>query len=351
MEAPISFSGIVSQFLTFSPFLIALIYLFSAARKRKSIAGANQNKNECCDVVDKSSCCALCGKAEIGEVKLVPCDDCDLVRYCSDECKKDHKSEHEEECKKRASELRDELLFKQPESSHLGDCPLCFLPLSLDIKKSVMYTCCCTIICGGCTQANAIRDKEERLQRKCSFCREPVAKTDKENDERRMKRIEANDPVAMSEEGACCYNKGEYSTAFEYYKKAAALGNAGAHNRLARLYRDGEGVEMDKGKEIHHPEEAAIGGHAGARYDLGHEEWKRGNFERAVKHLIIAATQGNNDAIKVLMIAFKCGFMKKEDLAAALRAHQAAVDETKSPQREVAEVLLSKYRSLESETS
>jgi hypothetical protein len=38
-------------------------------------------------------------------------------------------------CKKRAAELRDEILFKQPENTHLGDCPICFLPLSLDLEK------------------------------------------------------------------------------------------------------------------------------------------------------------------------------------------------------------------------
>lgn len=63
-----------------------------------------------------SCCCASCGIAEIDDVKLMDCDDCDLVRYCSDECQRDQKSEHEEECKKRAAELRDELSFKQPEA-------------------------------------------------------------------------------------------------------------------------------------------------------------------------------------------------------------------------------------------
>ena len=33
----------------------------------------------------------------------------------------------------------------------------------------------------------------------------------------------------------------------------------------------------------------------------------------------------------------KRGFVKKEDFAAALRGHQAAVDATKSPQRQAAE--------------
>ena len=65
-----------------------------------------------------SWCCAACGIAEIDDIKLKECDGCDLVKYCGDECRRDHKLVHEEECKKRAAELRDELLFKQPESTH-----------------------------------------------------------------------------------------------------------------------------------------------------------------------------------------------------------------------------------------
>ena len=42
-------------------------------------------------------------------------------------------------------------------------------------------------------------------------------------------------------------------------------------------------------------------------------------------------------SIKVLMENFREGFMEKEDLATALRAHKAAVNATKSPQRDVAE--------------
>ena len=103
------------------------------------------------------------------------------------------------------------------------------------------------------------------------------------------------------------------------------------------MYHDGEGVEKDEEKYIHHLEEAAIGGHPGARYNIGCEEMSKGNVERAMKHYIIAATQGNDNSIKALMDAYKDGFVEKDDLASALRAHKTAVDETKSPQREAAE--------------
>jgi len=283
-----------------------------------------------------SSCCASCRIAKVDGIKLKECDDCESVKYCSDECQKNHKSQHEEDCKKRAVELRDELLFKQPESTHIGDCPICCLPLSLDLTKSTMMTCCSKIICHGCDHANKIREAEERLKKSCPFCREPLPTTKEEHDKQAMKRIEANDPLAMCAEGVQQFKKGDYSSAFQYFTKAAELGDVEAHYRLAGMYEHGEGVEKDRGKVIHHFEEAAIGGHPHARYNLGCIEWNKGNKERAVKHWIIAAAQGDDLSIKALMIAYKGGFVSKENLAAALRAQKAAVDETKSPQREAA---------------
>ena len=292
------------------------------------------NNNE----VDTTSCCAACGIAEVDDIKLKDCDGCDLVKYCSDECRELHRSEHEEACKQRADELREELLFKQPESSHYGDCPICCVPLPLDPQKSRMADCCSKVICDGCALANAKREVEMRLQPSCPFCRQQFPRTEEECIKRNIKRIEANDPVALCHEGHLQREKGEYQMAFEYWTKAAELGDAEAHYHLSVAYRLGHGVEKDEGKEIYHLEEAAIDGHPNARYNLGFIEWNsRNNVERAVKHWIIAATQGDNDSIKWLMKAFKDGLMEKEDLAAALRARKAAVDATKSPQRDIAE--------------
>ena len=289
-----------------------------------------------CEAVD-TSCCACCGIAEIDDIKLKPCDDCDLVKYCSDECMEDHKSQHEEACKKRAAELRDELLFKQPEGSHNGDCPICCLPLSLDRKNSSMYNCCSKVICNGCSHANDIREDEMRLEQRCPFCRKSLPETKEERDKLHMKRIEANDPVAMCSEGMDQRERGDYIRAFEYFTKAAELGDAQAHNQLAHMYRDGEGVEKDAEMILYHFEEAAIGGHPGSRYALGVYEYYGGSTERAVKHWIIAAALGLDASIKILMEKFREGEVEKEDLTSALRAHKAAVDATKSPQRGIAE--------------
>ncbi len=84
-------------------------------------------------------------------------------------------------------------------------------------------------------------------------------------------------------------------------------------------------------------EEAAISGYSDARHNLGCVEWENHRFDRAVKHWIIAANLGHDDSLDVLKQGYKAGVVSKLDYAAALRAHQAAVDATKSPQREAAE--------------
>ena len=289
---------------------------------------------------DTTTCCASCGITEIDDVKLKECGDCDLVRYCSDECKENHRSEHEVESRKRAAELRDELLFKQPESNHFGDCPICCLPISSEHMKSSYYDCCSKSICNGCVVANTKREVEMRLQSTCPFCREIMPKNKEEakrSAKYRMKRVEVNDPVAIRHEGLEKYHDGDHIKAFEHFTKAAELGDAEAHYKLSGLYHLGHGVEKDKGKEIFHQEEAAIGGHPIARLRLSFNEVENRNVERAVKHWIIAATQGQDESIKMLMTAFQQGFISKDILATTLRAHKTAVDATKSPQREAAE--------------
>eukprot|EP00984_Skeletonema_dohrnii_P020458 scaffold9984_cov148-Skeletonema_dohrnii-CCMP3373.AAC.9 len=281
-------------------------------------------------------CCASCGKSEVDDIKLKECDACDLVKYCSDQCEEDHLPQHELMCKERAAELRDEILFRQPESSHRGDCPICFLPLSID-TKSRMFGCCSTMICNGCSYANQKRELEEKLQHACPFCRNIFPKTDEEAIKNAMKRVAANDPVAMSSMGTRRYGKGDYVGTFEYCTKAAELGDAMAHYKLSHLYREGEGVEKDEKMRLYHLEKAAIAGHPDARYNLACHEGRNERFDRAVKHWIIAANLGCDDSIRKLNRCYAVRLVSKDDFAAALRANQAAVDATKSPQREEAE--------------
>ena len=237
------------------------------------------------------------------------------------------------------AELKDEnyneLLFKQPDSSHLGDCPICFLPMSVLEGSYVFTTCCCKLLCNRCAIANKKREKEEKLEHRCPFCREPLAGAGVL--ERVKNRAKRNDPVAMCELGKHFRADGDYMSAFDCFSRAAAMGDMESHNELGVLYHFGYGVERNESNAVFNLEKAAIGGNPNARWNLANIEWENGQYERAVKHWIIAAKQGGkqgeNGSLERLKTAYKRGLVSKDDFAAALRGHQAAVDATKSPHR------------------
>ena len=49
------------------------------------------------------------------------------VKYCDATCQRNHWSKHKKDCKRRAAEIHDEALFKDPPAKE--DCPICFLPI------------------------------------------------------------------------------------------------------------------------------------------------------------------------------------------------------------------------------
>ena len=198
----------------------------------------------------------------------------------------------------------------------------------------------------GCFYADDLRQRGEGLeQHRCPFCREPVPDTQEENEAREMERVEANDPVAICGLGKRRYREGDYREGFEYCTKAAALGDIESHYQLALSYADGIGVEKDEKKELYHLEEAAIGGHVNARFKLGLREGKRGRTDRMMKHLIIAANLGLDEALEGVKVGFTDRCVSKEDFEAALRGHQAAVDATKSQQRDAAAAVIARASS------
>ena len=56
-----------------------------------------------------------------------------------------------------------------------------------------------------------------------------------------------------------------------------------------------------------------------------------------MKHYIIAANLGLGEALEEVKQGFTDGHVSKDEYEAALRGHQAAVDATKSTQRDAAE--------------
>ena len=110
--------------------------------------------------------CANCGKGEESSVDLKACTACKLVKYCNRDCQIAHRPQHKKACKKRATELYDEMLFKEPPPRE--ECPICMLTLPVDAGETLFKSCCGKIICMGCIHAMAMEEirggkKEEEM--------------------------------------------------------------------------------------------------------------------------------------------------------------------------------------------
>jgi hypothetical protein len=289
--------------------------------------------------------CANCGKGEEASIDLKACAACKLVKYCSRDCQIAHRPQHKKECKKRAKELLDEKLFKQPPPEE--DCPICMIQLpSLGSGRTYMV-CCGKMICTGCINAVESRSKGHPL---CPYCRTPVPTTDEEVTKRYEKRSELNDAQAISSLGRF-YAKGEYGVpqnsakALELWHRAGELGFTRAYHNIACCYKDGvNGLERDKKKVTLYLELAAMGGHALSRFFLGGLEVEAGNLDRALKHFMIATKGGDSDSLEYIKLLYKRGHAAKDDYANALRSYQAYLDEIKSDQRDEAAAAREEYK-------
>ena len=276
--------------------------------------------------------CAACGKA--GD-DLKECNRCKLVKYCNAACKKKHRSKHKKKCKKRVAELHDEALFKQPPPR--DECDICMLTFLTRVKEQRYQTCCGKVLCVGCIDATYTAD----ARRLCPFCRIPAITSDAETVERLKKRVEADDAIAIHTLGTC-YEYGNMGLpqdpdkAINCYLRAGELGYAASYFNVGNAYYHGRGVERDEKKAKHYWELAAMGGHVLARHNLGVNEERAGNMDRAIKHWMIAAGAGHDNSLKEIKECFMHGEVTKDDFEEAFRAHKEATDEMKSDQRETA---------------
>lgn len=281
--------------------------------------------------------CANCGKGEEESNHLKTCNGCKMVKYCNADCQKAHRPQHKKECKKkRAAELHDEALFKQPPSKE--DCPICMLLLpSLDTGTAYM-TCCGKMICSGCVHQVSVRDSFIGI---CPFCRITAPTSQKMMVERELKRVEVDDPIAMFDLGIT-HNNGDCgfpqdsAKALEFWKRSGELGHSRAYNYVGYAYWAGRGVEGDEEKAKHYFELAAIGGDEHARFKLGIFDMLAGNMRKALNHYMIAVETGYVDALKEVKKCYALGYATKDEYANALRARQAYLDEIRSDQRDEA---------------
>ena len=236
--------------------------------------------------------------------------------------------------------ISDDELFKQPPPNK--DCPICNLLLPALSSGSAYYACCGKMICCGCGFAPVYDNLGNEInEMKCPFCRTPAPYSDEEFNEWLQKRVELGDAEAIFTLGNY-YRNGEfgfpqdYNKAFELFVRAGDLGHAKAYCNVGYAYENGKGVEMDKKKADNYFKLAAMAGNVISRYNLGNSEVRAGNMNRALKHYMIAAGDGDSDALKAIQMLYTNGHATKEDYAKALRAYQAYLAEIKSTQRDKA---------------
>jgi len=194
----------------------------------------------------------------------------------------------------------------------------------------------------GCIFAPRYDNQGNKVDnQKCPFCRTPAPTTVGECNERTMKRVEMNDPIAMCNLG--CYHRDgrggfpqDYNKAFELWQQAGELGHSEAFVCLGYAYDHGRGIEVDETKARYYYELAAMRGGCGGRCNLGVMEANGGNFDRAVKHCMIAVRGGYNKSLEMIQYMYSKGHATKDDYTKALQLYQSYLLEIKSDQRDKA---------------
>jgi len=303
-------------------------------------------------------CCANCGE-EKGGASLKACKSCMIVKYCNVNCQRNHWPKHKKVCKLRAAEiLCDEALFKDPPPKE--DCPICFLPLptrliccvslppatisSVPIYDFAManeelaaeateeyYTCCGKYICEGCI--HSLRKSGNNWT--CPFCKSEIDKTDEDEVEDLMKRVEVNDAGAMYVLGSNYYHgqlglQQDRERAIELWTQAADLGSSKSHFHLGNEYHEGG----DSKKSNFHYEAAAMAGNEVYGFNLGCMEGRSRNIERAVKHWVIAASAGEYGAMHTLTKNFEQGWVSRDTIDSTLTAYNSSCAEMRSEARD-----------------
>ena len=172
---------------------------------------------------------------------------------------------------------------------------------------------------------------------------------DEETIKRTLKRVEANDPIAIFNRGMY-YREGlfgfpqDYDKALELFYRSGELGYAEAYGSIGNSYDCGYGVGVDKKKAKHYYELAAIAGSVISRHNLGVKELNAGNFERALKHHMIAVRSGDTDSLTIIKDLYSDGLSSKEDYTKALQSYRTYLQEIKNEQRDKAAAFSEDYR-------
>ena len=306
--------------------------------------------------------CAFCDKVITDDEEVITCGCCEAAIYCRRKCQKSHWSTHQRDCELRSVVLQDDLLFQQPAKTHLGDCPLCCLPIPVlecydggsfllnERNFYKLYPCCMKIVCHGCISARSLVERSVGISPNCPFCSRSFTSMEKGLELIKTEAEEGN-ALAICEYGDYVQRVGSYNgvtrnlgddgrhfESYDDWMRAAAMGSIQAHFALsAAFHHDMYGYDdADVGVSRNHAARAAIAGHPVARFNLGVMEKSEGNRDRAVMHWNIAARQGSSSSMKKLKELKNRGSVSKEYYLATKEAYREAKEKMASHEKSLA---------------
>jgi TPR repeat protein len=149
-------------------------------------------------------------------------------------------------------------------------------------------------------------------------------------------RMKLNDAGAFYTLGSKCKDgmhgiKTDYKKAFELMSRAAELGSTDALYHVGFMLYMGQGVKKNVKKAIETFEIGAMRGCENARFNLAGFE---PNKQKANKHLMIAARQGVDDAMKLVKDEFKAKRISKDEFEYTKSKYEEMVESLKSEQRD-----------------
>jgi TPR repeat protein len=232
-------------------------------------------------------------------------------------------------------------LLEQP-TPRFGDCPICMVRMPSSTHGRIFYGCCGKMVCSGCSHSPVYDHLGKKSVDKCPFCRSLHPTTDEALFEMKKKQAKANNVYAVYSLGlAYFYGRNglrrSIKLAMKLWHRSGDLGCADAYLQIGFLY--GSFRYRDKVKTLDYIAKAAELGHEEARYFLGKWEMMNGNTDEAIKHLTIAATNGEPRSLTLVQELYQYGLATKEEYTKLLRSYQEYVTEIKSVQRDEAAVI------------
>lgn len=183
------------------------------------------------------------------------------------------------------------------------------------------------------------QEEEERRRKEEDAIRQQEqedARRLKEEEERRRRETEAEaerlrlEAEEMYNKGLDCYNRNDYSSAVEFFRKSAMLGNSNAQNYLGSCYYNGMGVAVEYSEAAEWHRKSAEQGNEVAQFNLGYcyEEGKgvEKNYDEAVKWYTMSAEKEYAYALYKLGECYETGKGIAKDIEMAIEMYEKAAE-------------------------